>query len=33
MGGPLLFVLDEASLQHKILDFGLVQAKTYANGL
>ena len=31
--GPLLFVLDEAPLQHKILNFGLFQAKTYANGL
>ena len=31
--GPLLFVLDEAPLQHKILYFGLFQAKTYANGL
>ena len=31
--GPLLFVLDEAPLQHKILHFGLFQAKTYANGL
>ena len=33
MIGPLLFVLDEAPLQHKILNFGLFQAKTYANGL
>ena len=29
--GPLLFVLDEDPLQHKILIFGLFQAKTYAN--
>ena len=33
IAGPLLFVLDEAPLQHKILNFGLFQAKTYANGL
>ena len=31
--GPLLFVLDEAPLQHKMLNFGLFQAKTDANGL
>ena len=31
--GPLLLVLDEAPLQHKMLNFGLFQAKTYANGL
>ena len=31
--GPLLSVLDEAPLQHKMLNFGLFQAKTDANGL
>ena len=31
--GPLLFVLDEAPLQHKIVNLGLFKAKTYANGL
>ena len=31
--GPLLFVLDEAPVQHKMLNFGLFQAKTYADGL
>ena len=31
--GPLLSVFDEAPLQHKMLNFGLFQAKSYANGL